>query len=325
MYPGKTRPVRTYGTGFCIVVQNGAKYAVNIGQVAPMPKENTHLWFARRLIASPEARGELGIIRDEHPLFSLGSIIPDAFFYHPRSRARRMARVLHGSDPEWAGRTPSHLVQMAGRTGLPRDKAFVLGYLSHLALDKVFHPVVHVLSGKRRGQSSSGATVARHRLVETALDQITNDSCFYPRIIRPCFSDQVGVLQSLAAEVGLMPRDARQALSIQHLANRLIMRRSMHMALTLMDFLPWLDLSGLRNLCYTQLDHEPGFAVRAAKRPGEPATDTALRAVRRIKWSRLFAESHANALTMFQACCAYWRGDLPRDAIVDALPRHACD
>lgn len=292
-----------------------------------MPKENTHLWFARTLTTAFGPADELCFIREEQLFFFLGSIIPDVFFYHPCARVRRMARVLHGSDPEWGNRTPARLVRLAGESKTFRDKAFVLGYLSHLALDQVFHPVVHVLSGKRNGTPSSTEIIAKHRLVETALDRVTKHSCFYPRIILPCFGDRVASLQSLAQDVGLIPRDVRLALTIQHLANRLILGRFTHSVLARMHHPPLLNLSTLRNLCYAQLEQEPAFAVNtsAGSDRSDFATAKALHAVLRIRWPRLFAQSRKNAQDMFRACTAYWRNDLSENALVEALPKHACD
>lgn len=292
-----------------------------------MPKENTHLWFARSLIGPSATVGVAHYARNEPLFFFLGSIIPDAFSYHFRPRVLRMARVLHGSDPRWAGRAPAHLVRLAGETGTPRDKAFVLGFLSHLALDQVFHPVIHVLSGKRTGAALTQEIPARHRLVETALDRIVNRSVFYPRVIRPRIGDRVVPLQSLCSDVGLRPEDARQALSIQLLANRLILGRGAHVVLEALNRIPFLDLSVLRNLCYVQLEREPAFAAPQTITEGsrDHATDSALRAVRRIKWSRLFARSRGDALAMFRVCSAFWRGEAPGSALEEALPRNACN
>lgn len=291
-----------------------------------MPKENTHLWFAQTLISAFGPAEELCFIREEQLFFFLGSIIPDAFFYHHRSRARRMAQVLHGSDPEWGNRTPAHLVRLAGESKMFRDKAFVLGYLSHLALDRVFHPVVHVLSGKREGQASSHQTVARHRLVETALDRVVNQTCFFHRIIQPRIGDHVQPLQTLATKVGLGSKDVRRALTIQHLANRLILGRGAHGILTFLDRLPFWDLSALRNLCYAQVDQEPAFAEGGqVVSSGNPGADKGLRAVRRINWPRLFVRSKEDALSMFRACAEYWRGEMSEGVLEDALPKRACD
>jgi len=291
-----------------------------------MPKENTHLWFAQALISASETADGLDLLQDEPLFFFLGSIIPDAFYYHPLPRARRMPRVLHGSDPEWKNTTFSWLVRQAGRSGSPCDKAFVLGYLSHLALDRVFHPVIHVLSGKRKEQASSYQTSARHRLVETALDRLVNQTCFFHKVIRPCRGDCVQPLQSLVSQVGLGSKDVRLALTVQHLANRLILGRGAPGILAFLDRLPFWDLSVLRNLCYAQLDQELAFAADGqGVGSGSPGADKALRAVRRIKWLRLFARSKADALAIFRACAAYWRGDLSDEELAKALPGRACN
>ena len=88
-----------------------------------------------------------------------------------------------------------------------------------------------------------------------------------------------------------------------------------------------MDLSGLRSLCYAQLDREPAFVAGAmsASRSADRATDKALQAVRRISWQRLFDASRNQALAMFQACEAYWQGDWDKETLALALPHKACD
>lgn len=292
-----------------------------------MPKENTHLWFARGLLEATGDRAVPACLEQAPMFFFLGSVIPDTFFYLPGARPRRMAGVLHCSDPEWAGQTPMHLARRARHAAAPRNQALVLGYLSHLALDRVFHPVVHVLSGKSSGRPVTRAIIARHRLMETALDRIINKTVRFPRLILPRMGPRVEILLELAEEIGLRGENVRRALTVQYLANRLILGRGAHGVLGMAGMLLRMDVSGLRNLCYAQLDREPAFAAGAGRAPesGDRLTDKGLRAVRRIAWQRLFKESRRQALTMFHACEAYWRGNLAEEALALALPQKACD
>ncbi|WP_031387524.1 zinc dependent phospholipase C family protein [Desulfonatronum thiodismutans] len=293
-----------------------------------MPKENTHLWFARRLWKQTRNPSKNAVddhfstdLIQAHPLFfSLGSIIPDAFFYHPLSRGRRMALVLHGSDPRTRTESFGRMAAWAREEESGRDKAFVLGYLSHVALDRVMHPVVDALSGKRPGQASTGQSTALHRLVETALDQQINRCCRYPRIIWPYPAKRVSVLHRLAGEVGLRRGDVHAALSVQLLVNRLVQGRAAHALVRALHHPSVLDLSVLLNLCYAQLDREPDFF--SEKRTGRAEF---WRNFHAVNWSRLFERADLEAWRLFDLCTEYWANRLDGSGLRRGLPHKPCD
>jgi hypothetical protein len=293
-----------------------------------MPKENTHLWFARRLWKQARHPSKNAVadhssleLIQAHPLFfSLGSIIPDAFFYHPLSRGRRMARVLHGSDPRTRTESFGRMAAWARKEESGRDKAFVLGYLSHVALDRVMHPVVDALSGKRPRSSSTGQSIALHRLVETALDQQINSCCRYPRIIWPYPAKRVGVLHRLAGEVGLRRGDVHAALSAQLLVNRLVQGRTAHALVRALHYPPVLDLAVLLNLCYAQLDREPGFSD-----PGQDGRERFWRDFHAVNWAKLFRRADLEAWRLFNLCAEYWANRLDESEFRRGLPHKPCD
>lgn len=289
-----------------------------------MPKENTHLWFARRLwrrLPAMETAAPSAALVSAHPLFfSLGSIIPDAFFYHPFSRGRRMARVLHGSDQQTRTEAFACMALWAKHDESGRDKAFVMGYLSHVALDRVMHPVVNALSEKRTGQPSTGRSIALHRLVETALDQQVNRCCQYPRIIWPYPARRVAVLHRLAQEVGLRPGDVQAALSFQLTVNRLVHGRIAHAVVNMLHRPPMLDLSALLNLCYAQLEREPGFA--SGIQNGRSAFWLGYHAV---NWPRQFERADLEAVRLFDLCGTYWANRLDEAGFRRELPHKPCD
>ncbi len=289
-----------------------------------MPKENTHLWFARRLwrrLPAMETAPPSSALVNAHPLFfSLGSIIPDAFFYHPFARGRRMARVLHGSDPRKRTEAFVRMAVWAKQDESGRDKAFVLGYLSHVALDRVMHPVVDALSGKPPGQPSTGRSIALHRLVETALDQQINRCCRYPRIIWPYPARRVTVLQRLAKDVGLRRGDVHAALSLQLGVNRLVEGRFAHAVVGVLHRPPLLDLSALLNLCYAQLEREPGFRSPANHGQEDFWPDFHI-----VNWSRLVERSEMEAVRFFNLCTDYWANHLDESGLLEGLPQKPCD
>ncbi|SDB55165.1 Zinc dependent phospholipase C [Desulfonatronum thiosulfatophilum] len=289
-----------------------------------MPKENTHLWFAQRLMTRLQ-NGDLphpsaNLVLNQPRMFSLGSIIPDAFFYHYRARGRRMAKVLHGSDPVMRAEAFSFMVVQAGEDASGRDQAFVLGYLSHVALDATFHPVIHALSGRRPGRPSSGVTRSLHRLLETGLDRLVNRTSRYPDIIAPFLADRAEVLHILAGHAGLRLGDVRGALSNQLLVSRLAQGRFAHKLLSFFHWPPALDLSELRNLCYAQLDEEDGFDPDKAA-----AAPTVWTAFHKVNWDRLFERAENLALKLFCLCSEHWTKRLDFAELRQAFPQKACD
>ncbi|WP_045220661.1 zinc dependent phospholipase C family protein [Desulfonatronum thioautotrophicum] len=294
-----------------------------------MPKENTHLWFARRLREGMPASEEgclVGkIVRDEPLLFSLGAIIPDAFFYHPRSRGRRLAGIFHGSDPTMRDDIFSRAVHQSGDDPTGRSKAFVLGYLSHVALDQAMHPVVNALSGKRPGQASTRASIALHRLVETALDQQINPSCRYPRIIRPELGRRVDVLHRLASEAGLRPGDIHAALRNQFVVNQMVQGRIAHALLGMLHYPSVLDLSVLLNLSYAQLARESGFLRTALTDTKQDERAQFWTGYHAVNWMRLTLRAEQRALDLFRLCTAYWDGQIGQSELQQGLPRKPCN
>lgn len=294
-----------------------------------MPKENTHLWFARQLQQGMSATEEnclVGkLLRDEPLLFSLGAIIPDAFFYHPRSRGRRLANIFHGSDASMRDEVFSRVVHQAGDDPSGRSQAFVLGYLSHVALDSVMHPVVNALSGKHPGQASTRESMALHRLVETALDQQINPSCRYPRIIRPVLGRRVDVLRRLAADAGLLPGDVHAALRNQLVVNQLVQGRIAHALLGMLHYPSVLDLSVLLNLSYAQLARESGFLRTALTDTKQGARAQFWTGYHAVNWMRLTLRAEQMALDLFRLCTAYWDGQIGQSELQQGLPRKPCN
>lgn len=131
-----------------------------------MPKELTH-WIlaeaARTGLGKDGAVGET--LRDHRELYLAGAVLPDTllhlFYGSGASQALGLARAFH--DPEDNSYAPliRAEAQSAGRLP-PELLACLLGVLSHMQADIVFHPFVYA-------QAGSADTGAHYRL-ETAID-----------------------------------------------------------------------------------------------------------------------------------------------------------
>ncbi len=170
-----------------------------------MPKEITHCILAERaahtLAASaPERKHRVGreiyFLTEKFPqLLYFGSISPDIFFYdiklpwevRVRHRGLVWGELIHGTHGEDSLAHVFAMLDILGDPSLQGDinlgrafstdehdalLLFVLGYLSHVALDTVMHPIVYYFSGNYydTDRREKLRVEARHRAMETVLD-----------------------------------------------------------------------------------------------------------------------------------------------------------
>jgi len=149
-----------------------------------MPKELTHILFADVLLDDLHRAGrtDLASLLVRHrPTLHFGSIATDTLYYEvtfpviDRDYAH-WGEIVHGGRGEDTG-TPIRemLRRLQNRPANPEDDArfaFICGFLSHMALDIVFHPWVYAVTGPyydpdpvRQADSQTS-----HRLVESWLD-----------------------------------------------------------------------------------------------------------------------------------------------------------
>jgi hypothetical protein len=115
-----------------------------------MPKENTHLLFAYGLLEEFQGRE---ILRDisSHPWhYLLGSVIPDTFYYGGSASLRRISESFHGKD---GNPTNATILEVLESPRSHKDLAFILGFISHCALDITFHPIIYYLCGNYYDES----------------------------------------------------------------------------------------------------------------------------------------------------------------------------
>ena len=132
-----------------------------------MPKELTHWLLAERSLAGLEATSRLSVlIRENRALYLAGAVLPDTLLHLIRgphaSTALALARRFHDA----GGNSYAPLIRAEeahGEEGLPAGlQACLLGVLSHMQSDIVFHPYVFAKSGIK--------DISRHYQVETAID-----------------------------------------------------------------------------------------------------------------------------------------------------------
>lgn len=131
-----------------------------------MPREAMHWYIAQQAL---EASTSMPFVIDRNAYF-LGAMAPDAGYFYLEGRGdTTFPERLHGKDGEdtWE---PVRI----GCTRIKNDrqKSFLLGYMSHVITDAIFHPAIYYITGNYYDADATRryAAVKNHRLLETKLD-----------------------------------------------------------------------------------------------------------------------------------------------------------
>jgi len=152
-----------------------------------MVYENTHLWAAdqiRRRIKSRIIQETIGCNLD---YYHLGAIFPDVLFYSRDPKISEAAYAFHG---ETGIPTNAFIFDVLDQVkDRPDEKtlAFIWGFLTHCAMDIVFHPVIFYFSGysPQDDQTSQLHSEYLHLHYETIIDQHFNKEIFLENVINP--------------------------------------------------------------------------------------------------------------------------------------------
>lgn len=132
-----------------------------------MPKELTHWLLAERSLAGLEDTNRLSVlIHENRALYLAGAVLPDTLMHLFRGPHGLTALALAHRFHDSGGNSYAPLIRIEeayGEEGLPTGlMACLLGVLSHMQADIVFHPFVFAQSGVK--------DIGRHYRVETAID-----------------------------------------------------------------------------------------------------------------------------------------------------------
>jgi hypothetical protein len=184
----------------------------------------------------------------------LGSILPDAFFYHPMAHVRTVSKRLHG-----IGDNPHEIIgafiAAAGPQQAYPDAVFTFGYLSHLSLDSIFHPVINHYSGNYDDADAKKRSTVRyhHRLLETALDYRINDCCSMEKMIDPKLLSSLSSMRILSRRSAISETKLRYAFICQLKMNRLFTKNWAYLLTRLLEKLRKTEFSVILPLFYAHL------------------------------------------------------------------------
>jgi hypothetical protein len=132
-----------------------------------MPKELTHWMLAERSLSGLEAPSRLSVlIRENRALYLAGAVLPDTLMHLFLGPHGPTALALANRFHDTGGNSYAPLIRIEeayGAEDLPAGlQACLLGVLSHMQADIVFHPFVFAHSGLKDN--------GRHYRMETAID-----------------------------------------------------------------------------------------------------------------------------------------------------------
>ena len=152
-----------------------------------MAYENTHLWAADAVKEQITNDALRELINSSIDYYYFGAVFPDTFSFSHDKKISDISNFLHGETG-----TPANGVvfDVLDRTNHARDKknlAFICGFLTHFAIDIVFHPVVVYFSGYKPKSSPREASKSSylHWHYETYIDKRFNNEFYLNRIIKP--------------------------------------------------------------------------------------------------------------------------------------------
>ncbi|MFA6171451.1 MAG: zinc dependent phospholipase C family protein [Patescibacteria group bacterium] len=281
-----------------------------------MPKENTHLFFAHEVKAkfNPELAE---IIRKYKDYYYLGSVAPDIFFYGSK-KDWKVSAALHGKDGEPANKIVIEILELAKEKRSHKNLAFAIGYLTHCALDEVFHPVVVYLTGDIFSEDPKvlGRANYLHRQWETELDEDINGRYFFSQLVKIRLFGKLAYPKIIRKRFGL-PFNKFFILANKHrLVNFLTRSRPAYYLLKLLVksglYIKKEDLA----LCYSNLENEKKLIPS-----GEIVYRDIISGVnKKTSVAELLGSAEAKALVMINASFKYFRGQAGKEELLEKVP-----
>lgn len=143
-----------------------------------MPKEITHILLGDEMLKGLPSAARRAI-EDNRNIYYFGTMSPDLFYYDVKLPMERVpsaevfAEYIHGRNGE-SNMDHVYLMLERARQANEGDRffAFVAGYLSHVAADTFFHPMIYSITGNYYADSAVDRKLAqcRHRVFESSLD-----------------------------------------------------------------------------------------------------------------------------------------------------------
>lgn len=274
-----------------------------------VPKENTHLYFANKLIENTQRQDWKDLISAYWPEFYLGSVMPDTFYYSRRQIIRDVSEVLHGRHGDKTNGVVFDLLDAARESGKQADLVFALGYLTHCALDITFHPVVYYLSGNyfHPDRAKRLEAVYLHRHLETFLDHKINHEFYFHDLVRLDIIKRLAFPEVFLKRFGMPKNETGILIRRKNLLSFLSDSKLFYRALELIRGFGVPEIKALEGLLYVNIDFDKRIMPDVID-----YRDIFTGELKRVLITELFDRADALASSMIDAGLKYHHGLIDR-------------
>ncbi|OEU53967.1 MAG: hypothetical protein BA862_13095 [Desulfobulbaceae bacterium S3730MH12] len=152
-----------------------------------MSFENTHLWAADVVKEQIVIDVLRELIVSNIDYYYLGAIFPDTFSYSREKKIRDISSTLHGNTGTLSNQLVFDVLERIKHTGDKKNLAFICGFLTHCAMDIVFHPIIGYFCGYKPQNNDKEAARSSylHWHYETEIDKRFNNDFYLDRIVKP--------------------------------------------------------------------------------------------------------------------------------------------
>ncbi|MDP6155676.1 MAG: zinc dependent phospholipase C family protein [Candidatus Thermoplasmatota archaeon] len=221
-----------------------------------MVKENTHLFAAERILHLIKAADIRKLIERNRKSYHLGATIPDAFFYSYNNNIKKISGILHGKQGNLTNDFIFQALDNARKSRNLPDLAFIMGYLSHCALDITFHPVIYYYTGNHRdGSIDIRKATYLHWHYETYLDAKWNDRFYIENLIDASLIDRLHFFDIISNSMNVPKEGIIRAVKNQKFLNKLFRSGLVYQLVRFAKFLHLTDETPM-GIFYGNLDRE---------------------------------------------------------------------
>jgi hypothetical protein len=283
-----------------------------------MPKENTHLHFAHGVLEEFRGQAILQEISEYNSRYLLGSIIPDTFYYSSKESLTAVSEYIHGKT---GNPTNIIILKVLDEARDARDIAFILGYITHCALDMTFHPVIYYLSGNYYDvdPGKKAHAVYLHRHLETCLDRDLKNTMRLHKIIMVTFLKDLVFEEIVSRDFRISIKDIRHTLKKQITFNKLFTSRPAYHLAKIAARCGLIEDTARLGLFYADVaggECLPPLITVADLVTGQERVTTI---------DSLFTQARKKAVPMMRAAFSYWKGDIGREELISAIPGQSLD
>ena len=284
-----------------------------------MAKENTHIFFAQGVLEHFRETALLKSISEYIECYYLGSIILDTFYYSSNKSIELISERLHGKN----GNPTNEIIfeVLEGSRGL-RDIAFIMGYITHCALDITFHPIAYYLSGNYYDTDPTKRehAVYMHRHIETCLDmKLENPLRIYSMVHSPLIH-ALKFHEIVTRDFCISPWDIRRTLIKQLVVNRLFASTYAYRLARMIHRLGAGNIHELLGLFYGDITTQGKTLPETI-----PYRDIVTGTKKTTSIKSMMETATKKAITMMEAAYGYSCGQISKERLMQQIPGESLD